>query len=65
LGQVVQRSRADEFPRHRHVRGIAVEAHRPAPGRDSLVQQLDDPSRPAAEVDRAIAGSQCDPFEQG
>jgi hypothetical protein len=42
------------FPGHRHVHRVGIQAHDPPGGGHGSRQQLEDPGRAAAEVDRAL-----------
>lgn len=61
---VAQTLARDKFRCHRHVRGVGVKPDDPPARRDPLGQQIDDPARSAAKIDRAVAGSYAYPVEQ-
>jgi hypothetical protein len=54
----------DKLRSHRHVRRIGVKPDDPPRRRDPLGQQIDNPARPAAKIDRAVTGAQANPVKQ-
>ncbi len=50
--------RSGELGRHGGMRSISIEADYPPPGGHPLGQQVENPARPAAQIDRAVPGPQ-------
>ena len=61
---VAETSAGDKFRRHRDVDRVGVKADDPSPGRDPLGQEIENPARSAAEIERAVAGPQSNPVKQ-
>jgi hypothetical protein len=53
-----------ELGRRGGMRRVRVQADDPAPRGDPLGQHVQDPARPAAEIDRTLAWQQADPVQQ-
>lgn len=53
-----------ELGRHGGMRLVSIQADHPPPGRHSLSQQVENPARATAKIDRALSRPQSHPIQQ-